>query len=114
MAWSVDDGSSDYGLDFTPDEEELINNLLTKAIAEHAIAVHSLPTAPPVRDIEDYGGPTRIQSPKVLGRVRLGSPPQGQSSRLDGRRPGQTPGYGGTAFCKTAPPGHYLLDRAEK
>lgn len=28
--------SSDYGSDFTPDEEELLNELVTKAVAEHA------------------------------------------------------------------------------
>ncbi|KAL1866284.1 hypothetical protein Plec18167_009124 [Paecilomyces lecythidis] len=30
-----DDGSSDYGSDFTPDEEELLNELLAKAAATH-------------------------------------------------------------------------------
>ncbi|KAJ5385449.1 Mpv17/PMP22 [Penicillium concentricum] len=29
---------SDYGSDFTPDEEDLLNNLLNKAVAEHATA----------------------------------------------------------------------------
>ncbi len=30
--------SSDYGFDFTPDEEHLLNELVTKAAAEHATA----------------------------------------------------------------------------
>ncbi|KAJ5162724.1 Mpv17/PMP22 [Penicillium coprophilum] len=32
------DDDSDYGSDFTPDEEILLNNLLNKAVAEHATA----------------------------------------------------------------------------
>ncbi|KAJ5774846.1 Major facilitator superfamily domain general substrate transporter [Penicillium paradoxum] len=37
--------SSDYGSDFTPDEEDLLNNLLSKAVAEHATdAATSTPT----------------------------------------------------------------------
>lgn len=98
MAQSVDDSGSDYGPDFTPDEEELVNDLLAKAIAGSAIALHSPPTAPPVGDIEDYGASPRIQSPKVLGRGRLGSPLQGHSSRLGAGRSSQTPRDGDTAL----------------
>ncbi|KAJ5834158.1 Mpv17/PMP22 [Penicillium robsamsonii] len=32
---------SDYGSDFTPDEEDLLNNLLNKAITEHATAANA-------------------------------------------------------------------------
>lgn len=43
--------SSDYGSDFTPDEEHLLNELVTKAVAEHA-------TATAQRDASSVSAPT--------------------------------------------------------
>jgi len=43
-----DTDSSDYGSDFTPDEEQILNDLLAQAVAEHASAtVATASTAPP-------------------------------------------------------------------
>lgn len=49
-----DPDSSDYGSDFTPDEEELLNELLSKAVAEHATVATPISTpTPTVPTIED-------------------------------------------------------------
>jgi hypothetical protein len=106
MSQGYNDSSSDYGPDFTPDEEELVNNLLAKVAAEHAAALHSpaatdspsldQPPASPVADIEDYEAGPRFRSPKVRGREMLGSP----RSRVVVGGAGQTSGYGGTALGK--------------
>jgi exonuclease V len=46
--------SSDYGSNFTPDEEELLNELLSKAVAEHATVAAPISTpTPTVPTIED-------------------------------------------------------------
>lgn len=46
----TDTDSSDYGSDFTPDEEELLNELLSNAVAEHA-TVATPPSTTTTRDI---------------------------------------------------------------
>lgn len=98
--------TSDYG-DFTPDEEELVNELLAKAVSEYATALHSTASDsqtpdqpfPPVGDIEDYDHP-HTRSPKILGREKLLSPRAQRIITTTG--PSQIPGYGdsGTAFGK--------------
>ena len=50
--------SSDYGSDFSPDEEHLLNELVTKAVAEHATATAlrdatSVSTPTPSQDVAD-------------------------------------------------------------
>lgn len=45
-----DSDSSDYGSDFTPDEEVLLNQLLTRAVAEHATGATPTPTFTTPRD----------------------------------------------------------------
>ncbi|KAJ6032063.1 hypothetical protein N7540_002795 [Penicillium herquei] len=45
MSQHNDPDSSDYGSDFTPDEEELINQLLTQVATEHAPAESATPTS---------------------------------------------------------------------
>lgn len=102
-------GSSDYGSDFTPDEEELLNELLCKAVAEHATAATPTSTAavptiehedtiaatadleslqPAVIDalvadiedgLEEPSGSLRL--PKVLGREKPRSPWRQASQR---------------------------------
>lgn len=89
-----DDSSSDYGPDFTAEEEELVNELLAKIASEHAAVPPPTtpdrhqpgPPPPPqnqsphqpvatVTDIEDYNeGRSRARSPKVRGREKLASP----------------------------------------
>ena len=91
-----DDDSSDYGSDFTPDEEELLNELLERVAAtEHGATAETSSTPPPpppsdeqqqslpdavhdlqplpqqpllVTDIEDYEVPHSVRFPRVLGR----------------------------------------------
>ncbi|KAL5364703.1 exonuclease V [Aspergillus floccosus] len=78
----MSDSSSDYGSDFSPDEEELINELLAKAVAEHTTTAPSPTTPEPpsqtetlaaVGDIEDYyeGFPSSPRTPRVLGRQKF-------------------------------------------
>lgn len=45
-----DSDSSDYGSDFTPDEEVLLNQLLTRAVAEHATGATPTPSFTTPRD----------------------------------------------------------------
>lgn len=48
--------SSDYGSDFTPDEEQLLNDLVTKAVVEHATAQRDatlVSTPTPSENVED-------------------------------------------------------------
>ncbi|KAL4895813.1 exonuclease V [Aspergillus ambiguus] len=107
----MSDNNSDYGSDFTPDEEELINELLAKAVAEHATTAARTttptPTTPeplsqgaaaaPVGDIEDYGAfSPSPRTPKVRGRQM--PPWQLSTPHLDGatRRADQTLGVEGT------------------
>jgi exonuclease V len=83
------DNSSDYGSDFTPDEEEVLNDLLAKAATEHAALHATSVTSPPLQesrttttvtakevniavgDIEDcYVASASPRTPKVLGRQK--------------------------------------------
>ena len=70
-ARSIDqlDDSSDYGSDFTADEEGLLDQLLSKLPPE--------PRADPklvVKDIEDDDGPRGAKVPRVLGQERRNRP----------------------------------------
>jgi exonuclease V len=51
---------SDYGSDFTPDEEQLLNDLVTKAAAEHATVQ---------RDATPVSTPTPNQNQNVEGAI---------------------------------------------
>lgn len=80
------DDSSDYGSDFTPDEEELLNELLARVVAttEEVTPTTSSPAQQQpqqiikesshdiqplvVTDIEDYEIPHSVRFPRVLGR----------------------------------------------
>ncbi|KAH1434570.1 hypothetical protein LV164_005936 [Aspergillus fumigatus] len=79
------DDCSDYGSDFTPDEEELLNGLLAKVATEYATAQASATatattttasktvqaTVTTGADIEDYAeSPASQRVPKVLGREK--------------------------------------------
>ncbi|EED21471.1 conserved hypothetical protein [Talaromyces stipitatus ATCC 10500] len=91
---NIDDNSSDYGCEFTPDEEELLNDLLAR-VAAPAILTTNPPTTTTeetpseipqefikevlddlqplsdpliVSDIEDYEVPHAARFPRVLGR----------------------------------------------
>ncbi|KAJ5247444.1 hypothetical protein N7468_002427 [Penicillium chermesinum] len=114
---SLDSDSSEYGSDFTPDEQAQLNELLAKADAENARAAApvSTPATPVafedlellqpvtlsalVADIEDgIDGPPSLRLPKVLGRDSPKSPwRQAQRptvERVTGRRwAGQGAGY---------------------
>lgn len=74
------DNSSDYGSDFTSDEEALLNELLARVAAEHATAselddLQSLRPVIAIQDIEDYDdSPPCVRVPKVLGKEKPGSP----------------------------------------
>lgn len=81
MQKQTQEDSSDYGSDFTPDEEELLNELLARADqpatppeqkAEEAAAQLSdlkpLQESLLVTDIEDNEIPHSARVPKVLGR----------------------------------------------
>lgn len=91
---ALDHDSSDYGSDFTVDEEELLNELLARVVATEqtatgVTAIQDFVTPPPqspiisaedlndlkplqepllVTDIEDYEIPDSVRVPKVLGR----------------------------------------------
>lgn len=85
-----DDSSSDYGPDFTAEEEDLVNELLAKVTSEQPAVPPTSdrrpgPPRPPqsqsphqpvatVADIEDYEDRSRARSPKVRGREKLASP----------------------------------------
>lgn len=109
-----DDSSSDYGPDFTAEEEELVNELLAKAASEHAVSptadLHPRPhrdqpvTTVCAGDIEDYEHRSRARSPKLLGREKPAFPWQRKTAQFSspassqgGRGPGQVSGYAGTA-----------------
>ncbi|PLB34123.1 exonuclease V [Aspergillus candidus] len=114
-ASSVSGSSSEYGFDFTPEEETLLDELLTNAVAEHATAPaiiprqpfhHQLqqqhqqpqlhpPTAPiAVTDIEQCHEVVPERVPRVLGREM----PPWQAARFR-RSPDQGP-YGGAAIVE--------------
>ncbi|PIG82576.1 hypothetical protein AARAC_011279 [Aspergillus arachidicola] len=116
MKDTITDNSSDYGSDFTPDEEDILNELLAQAVTEHA-ALHATPPPPPpqptttsptaketnhpVGDIEDcHVAPSSPRTPKVLGRQK----PVWQVSRTWGSpvagRAGQMASNGGAAFVE--------------
>lgn len=103
---------SDYGSDFTPDEEELLNELFAKAIAEHASQTPPAPTTLEstyttpaaeladlqpavleelVADIEDgVEDLPAVRLPRVLGREKR--PPWRHSSQQT-QRSGPAPGW---------------------
>jgi exonuclease V len=61
--------SSDYGSDFTPDEAELLYELLSKIGAdEHTTTEVAAQPVPAVTDIEDHEGIWGVRVPKVRGR----------------------------------------------
>jgi exonuclease V len=124
-----DSGSSNYGSDFTPDEEDLLNDLLSQAVAEHATgAVATSPSIalpPPIEpipapqspeladlqslqpealaalvtDIEDGIEPPVVRLPKVLGREGP-RPPWRQSQQ---QRPGQAVRWSTSATGRSSP-----------
>ncbi|KAL1963877.1 hypothetical protein VTN77DRAFT_7683 [Rasamsonia byssochlamydoides] len=80
-----DNSSSDYGSDFTPDEEELLDELLARVATAQPTTTTTTSTTNPttpaipaddltdvqplvVADIEDYDIPQTARVPKVLGR----------------------------------------------
>ena len=105
--------SIDYGSDFSPEEEALLDDLLAKvapdphATSTPAVPVPATPAAiaqppPPsvaavVQDIEDqYADPSSSRVPRVLGREKPAW--QIQSNRPGGgARPAPIPGYIRTA-----------------
>ncbi|RMZ47296.1 hypothetical protein CA14_001946 [Aspergillus flavus] len=116
MKDTISDCSSNYGSDFTPDEEDILNELLAQAVTEHA-ALHATPPPPPpqpsttspaakrtnhpIGDIEDcHVAPSSPRTPKVLGRQK----PVWQVSRTWGSpvagRAGQMASNGGAAFVE--------------
>ncbi|OJJ50010.1 hypothetical protein ASPZODRAFT_13113 [Penicilliopsis zonata CBS 506.65] len=88
--------SSDYGSDFTPDEEELLNELLAQVATPDATVQRATeklgdlqpPTA--VRDIEDYAEAPCARVPKVLGKEKPGLPWKRRSRWLPSQRVGPT------------------------
>ncbi|KAJ5578371.1 uncharacterized protein N7459_007335 [Penicillium hispanicum] len=62
-----DPDSSDYGSDFTPEEEAVLNELLTKAVAEHATAE---PDATPIQTLT----PNLIASPGLVRANSVATP----------------------------------------
>lgn len=75
----ADSDSSDYGSDFTPDDEEVLNELLSKAVAQHATvatptspspsAAHDIPATPtPALEDASASVPVDLESlqPAVL------------------------------------------------
>ncbi|RAK87560.1 defects in morphology protein 1 [Aspergillus costaricaensis CBS 115574] len=107
-----DDSSStsDYGSDFSPEEDALLTDLLAKiapdrhatpppAEEEQANAEPSSQVAPVVRDIEDqYADPSSSRVPKVLGREKPTWPQRNWTNR---------PGGGSAGARSAAIPGYY-------
>lgn len=113
-----DHSSSDYGSDFTPDEEELLNELLARvATAQQPTATTTTATKPPntppasaltdlqpaqeplvVPDIEDYALPQPTRAPRVFGREAWSpSSKRAPLSQNSGRRPpGSVSGHPGS------------------
>ncbi|GKZ69344.1 hypothetical protein AnigIFM60653_005058 [Aspergillus niger] len=109
-----DDSSSsttDYGSDFSPEEDALLTDLLAKIAPDrHAItttapaeaAAHPPPSqvAPVIRDIEDqYADPSNSWVPRVLGREKPTWPQRNWANRPGGggARAAAIPGYGRAA-----------------
>ena len=59
------DGISDYGSDFTPDEEEILNVLMQQVPAEAVTDLDLL-----LKDIEDDEGPCGARIPRTLWHKR--------------------------------------------
>ncbi|RAK97475.1 exonuclease V [Aspergillus ibericus CBS 121593] len=112
------DSSTDYGSDFSPEEEALLNDLLAKvapdpdattiaatATVTPALSQQPSPAVTPVaRDIEDqYAAPSSSRVPRVLGREKPAW--QVRSSQQGGARPAPIPGYIRTA-SGSFPPFH--------
>lgn len=57
------DAGSDYGSDFTAEEEELVNQLLAKVPSED-----DAPSTPVVDEFEDVEEPGPAKMPRILGR----------------------------------------------
>ncbi|PYI11859.1 hypothetical protein BO78DRAFT_303321 [Aspergillus sclerotiicarbonarius CBS 121057] len=102
------DSSTDYGSDFSPEEEALLNDLVAKVAPDPHTTATVTPTpalsqppppavTPVVRDIEDqYADPSSNRVPRVLGREKPVW--QIQSNRPGGgARPAPIPGYLRTA-----------------
>ncbi len=62
------DGISDYGSDFTPDEEEILNVLLQQVPVESTTDLELL-----LKDIEDDEGPCGARVPRTLRLERRSS-----------------------------------------
>lgn len=118
---SADAGSSDYGSDFSPEEEELLNELLDQVATTPASPTTATRPPPPPRspsqqtftsttavlgDIEDYNGdPASGRVPRVLGRqmppwqVAKLRTPNARTTVWSPGRANPNPGYGaGKAF----------------
>lgn len=80
------DDSSDYGSDFTPEQESLVDELLAKVAATENAPATAAAVAPaaavgdstrqtPTGDIEDYYAPSQSSPrvPRVLGREKPGA-----------------------------------------
>lgn len=75
---ALNNDSSDYGSDFSPDEEELLNELIASVSATNlptptpttTTTITAITLADPliVSDIEDYEVPHSVRFPRVLGR----------------------------------------------
>ena len=64
------DATSDYGSDFSPDEVDILNELLSQTPAAEGEPDEPLV----IIDIEDYEDPKGVRLPKILGEVKW-SPP---------------------------------------
>ncbi|GKZ19954.1 hypothetical protein AbraIFM66951_002797 [Aspergillus brasiliensis] len=111
-------GSTDYGSDFSPEEDALLTDLLAKigpdrhatpttAPAEAATAADSHPplsqVVPVIRDIEDqYADPSDSRVPRVLGREKPTWPQRNWTNRPrgGGARSTAIPGYGRAASAE--------------
>lgn len=105
-----DDSSNttDYGSDFSPEEDALLTDLLAKIAPDR----HATPpaeeanadpppsqAAPVIRDIEDqYADPSSSRVPKVLGREKPTWPQRNWTNR---------PGGGSAGARSAAIPGYY-------
>ncbi|KAJ5917353.1 hypothetical protein N7466_010907 [Penicillium verhagenii] len=70
-----EDSDSDYGSDFTPDEEDILNQLLTKAVAEHAPAESDATPTSSFATPRLTPGPTiATTQSNYIATTRFGSP----------------------------------------
>lgn len=122
----TDTDSSDYGSDFTPDEEEQLSELLSKAVAQHATVATRIPSStahitgtPALADASAIA-PTDLESlrPAVLDAlvadiedavedvpgVRLAKVPGRENPRSPWRRASRrSPGYGAGSSIGVGP-----------